>query len=126
MIDPEETGYITFARLTVVMEDKLKDPNFVTKMAKFVRASMKGWAWARENSDAAADIVLENDDTGAQTEAHQRRMMGEINKLTAGSDGSLVEADFNTTVENLMSAGADAVISKKPVGAWSHVITDQM
>ena len=40
-----------------VMEDKLKDPNFVSKMAKFVRASMKGWAWARANSDAAADIV---------------------------------------------------------------------
>ena len=109
-----------------VMEDKLDDPKFVAKMAKFVRASMKGWAWARENSDAAADIVLENADTGAQTEAHQRRMMGEINKLTAGSDGSLVEADFNTTVENLMSAGADAVISKKPVGAWSHVVTNQM
>jgi len=109
-----------------VLEDNLKDPNFVSKMAKFVRASMKGWAWARENNDAAADIVLDNDDTGAQTEAHQRRMMGEINKLTAGSDGSLVEADFNTTVENLMSAGADAVISKKPVGAWSHVVTDQM
>ncbi len=109
-----------------VLEDNLRDPNFVTKMAKFVRASMKGWAWARENNDAAADIVLDNDDTGAQTEAHQRRMMGEINKLTAGSDGSLVEADFNTTVENLMSAGADAVISKKPVGAWSPVITDQM
>ena len=109
-----------------VLEDNLKDPNFVSKMAKFVRASMKGWAWARENNDAAADIILDNDDTGAQTEAHQRRMMGEINKLTAGSDGSLVEADFNTTVENLMSAGADAVISKKPVGAWSHVVTDQM
>jgi len=109
-----------------VLEDNLKDPNFVSKMAKFVRASMKGWAWARENNDAAADIVLDNDDTGAQTEAHQRRMMGEINKLTAGSDGSLVEVDFNTTVENLMSAGADAVISKKPVGAWSHVVTDQM
>ena len=109
-----------------VLEDNLRDPNFVTKMAKFVRASMKGWAWARENNDAAADIVLGNDYTGAQTEAHQRRMMGEINKLTAGSDGSLVEADFNTTVENLMSAGADAVISKKPVGAWSHVITNQM
>jgi len=109
-----------------VMEDKLKDPNFVSKMAKFVRASMRGWAWARENSDAAADIVLENDDTGAQTQDHQRRMMGEINKLTAGSDGTLVEADFNTTVENLMSAGADAVITKKPVGAWSHVVTNQM
>ena len=109
-----------------VMEDKLKDPNFVSKMAKFVRASMKGWAWARENSDAAADIVLDNDDTGAQTQDHQRRMMGEINKLTAGSDGTLVEADFNTTVENFMSAGADAVITKKPVGAWSHAVTNQM
>ena len=31
--------------------------------------------------DEAADIVLENDETGAQTEKHQRRMMGEINKL---------------------------------------------
>ena len=109
-----------------VMENKLSDPNFVNKMAKFVRASMKGWAWARENSDAAADIVLENDDTGAQTVDHQRRMMGEINKLTAGSDGSLVQADFETTVDNLLSAGADAVISKRPVGAWSSVITDRM
>ena len=49
-----------------------------------------------------------------------------IINVFAGSDGTLVEADFNTTVENLMSAGADAVISKKPVGAWSHAVTNQM
>ena len=29
MIDPENTGYITFARLTVVMEDKLKETDTV-------------------------------------------------------------------------------------------------
>ena len=29
MIDPEKTGFITFARLTVVMEDKLKETDTV-------------------------------------------------------------------------------------------------
>ena len=80
----EDQGVATLEDGLYVLEDNLKDPAFVDKMARFVRASMKGWAWARENSDAAADIVLENDETGAQTEKHQRRMMGEINKLTAG------------------------------------------
>ena len=58
-------------------------------MAKFVKASMKGWDYAREHPDEAAKIVLDNDATGAQTEKHQKRMMGEINKLTEGSDGTL-------------------------------------
>ena len=78
----EDQGVATLEDGLYVLEDNLNDPAFVDKMARFVRASMKGWAWARENSDAAADIVLENDETGAQTEKHQRRMMGEINKLT--------------------------------------------
>ena len=58
-------------------------------MVKFVRASMKGWKYAEANPDEAAMIVLENDQTGAQTENHQKRMMGEIAKLTAGSNGAL-------------------------------------
>ena len=69
-------------------------------------------------------IVLENDETGAQTETHQKRMMGEIAKLTAGSNGALVEADYTRTVEALMSGGSDPVITKAPEGAWTHAITD--
>jgi NitT/TauT family transport system substrate-binding protein len=70
-------------------------------------------------------IVLDNDATGAQTEKHQVRMMGEINKLTEGSDGSLVEADYERTVKTLLSGGSDPVISKAPVGAWTHAVTDK-
>ena len=88
----EDQGVATLEDGLYVLEKNLSDPAFVDKMARFVRASMKGWAWARENSDAAADIVLENDETGAQTEKHQRRMMGEINKLTAGG-GKLSKED---------------------------------
>jgi len=107
-----------------VMEDKLTDPAFADKMVRFVRASMKGWKWAEANPDAAAMIVLENDATGAQTETHQKRMMGEIAKLTAGSNGALDEADYQRTVDKLLAGGSDPVISAAPVGAWTHQITD--
>ncbi len=119
----EDQGVATLEDGLYVLEKNLSDPKFVDKMARFVRASMKGWAWARENSDAAADIVLDNDETGAQTEKHQRRMMGEINKLTAGG-GKLSEADYKRTVDTLLSGGSDPVISKAPTGAWSHAVWD--
>lgn len=121
----EDQGVATLEDGLYVMEDKLKDPAFVEKMAKFVRASMKGWAYARENTEEAAQIVLENDETGAQTEKHQVRMMGEINKLTEGSNGSLEPADYERTVKTLLAAGGEApVITKEPTGAWTHAVTD--
>ncbi|MBP2236665.1 NitT/TauT family transport system substrate-binding protein [Sinorhizobium kostiense] len=121
----EDQGVATLEDGLYVLEDKLKDPAFKEKMVKFVRASMKGWKYAEENPDEAAEIVLENDATGAQTEKHQKRMMGEIAKLTAGSNGALDEADYKRTVESLLSGGSDPVISKEPEGAWTHEITDE-
>ncbi len=121
----EDQGVATLEDGLYVLEDKLKDAAFVDKMAKFVKASMKGWDYARANSDEAAMIVLENDTTGAQTEAHQKRMMGEINKLTEGSDGSLDEAAYQRTVDTLMKGGSDPVITKAPEGAWTHAVTDK-
>ena len=120
----EDEGVATLEDGLYVMEDKLADPAFAEKMVKFVRASMKGWKYAEGNPDEAAMIVLENDETGAQTETHQKRMMGEIAKLTAGSNGALDPADYDRTVAALMSGGSDPVITKAPEGAWSHAITD--
>ena len=120
----EDQGVATLEDGLYVSEANLKDQAFVDKMARFVAASMKGWAWARENPDAAAQIVLDNDATGAQTEKHQVRMMGEINKLTAGSNGVLDPADYERTVQTLLSGGSDPVITKAPTGAWTHTITD--
>ena len=121
----QDQGVATLEDGLYVLEDRLKDAAFQDQMVRFVRASMKGWKWAEENPDAAADIVLENDATGAQTEKHQRRMMGEIAKLTAGSNGALDPADYERTVATLMKGGSDPVITKKPQGAWTHMITDK-
>ncbi|MWD28301.1 ABC transporter substrate-binding protein [Aquicoccus sp. SCR17] len=121
----EDQGVATLEDGLYALEDDLEDPAFVDKMARFVRASMKGWKWAEENPDEAADIVLENDETGAQTEKHQRRMMREVSKLTAGTDGTLNEEDYQRTVESLLSGGSDPVITKEPEGAWTHDVTDK-
>ncbi len=121
----QDQGVATLEDGIYVMEDRLKDPAFEDQMVRFVRASMKGWKWAEENPDKAADIVLENDGSGAQTEKHQRRMMGEIAKLTAGSNGTLDPADYERTVATLMKGGSDPVITNVPAGAWTHAITDK-
>jgi NitT/TauT family transport system substrate-binding protein len=121
----EDQGVATLEDGMYVMEEKLADPAFEDKMVRFVRASMKGWKWAEANPEEAALIVLDNDASGAQTEEHQVRMMSEIAKLTAGSNGALDVADFDRTVDSLMSGGSDPVITKKPEGAWTHVITDK-
>ncbi len=121
----EDQGVATLEDGLYVLEDNLQDPAFADKMVRFVRASMKGWKWAEENPADAAMIVLEYDETGAQTEAHQVRMMGEIAKLTAGSNGKLEPADYERTVASLLAGGSDPVITKAPEGAWTHAITDK-
>ncbi len=101
------------------MEDKLKDPAFEDKMVRFVRASMKGWKYATENSDEAAGIVVEN---GGQDENHQKRMMGEVAKLIDNADGKLIEAAYKRTADALV---AQKIIAKEPSGAWTSAITDK-
>jgi NitT/TauT family transport system substrate-binding protein len=120
----EDQGVATLEDGIYALEENLEDPEFVNKMVRFVRASMQGWKWAEENPEAAANIVLDNDETGAQTEAAQIRMMGEIAKLTAGSNGALDPADYQRTVDTLLAGGSDPVISAAPEGAWTSVITD--
>ncbi len=121
----EDQGVATLEDGLYVLEENLSDPAFEDKMVRFVKASMKGWKWAEENPDDAAMIVLDNDETGAQTETHQKRMMGEIAKLTAGSNGALDEADYTRTVETLLGGGSDPVITMAPEGAWTSAITDK-
>lgn len=121
----EDQGVATLEDGLYVLEENLGDAAFEDKMVRFVKASMQGWKWAEENPEEAALIVLEYDETGAQTEEHQVRMMGEVAKLTAGSNGALVEADFQRTVDSLLSGGSDPVITAQPEGAWTHAITDK-
>lgn len=121
----EDQGVATLEDGLYVLEENLEDPEFVDRMARFVRASMRGWDWAAANPTEAAMIVLDYDDTGAQTEEHQIRMMGEVALLTEGSDGTLDPEDFERTVATLLGGGSDPVITAHPGdAAWTHAVTD--
>jgi NitT/TauT family transport system substrate-binding protein len=126
----EDQGVATLEDGLYVLERSLQDPAMVDKLARFLKASVEGWKYAQANPDEAADIVLENDATGAQTEQHQKRMMGEVNKLVGegGSKGVgyLDPADYERTVQVLLGGGSDPVISKAPEGAWSHAVFEAM
>ena len=100
-------------------EDKLKDPAWADKLARFVKASMQGWDYAQKNPDEAVQIVEQNDPTGAISDEHEKHMMAEINKLTAGG-GPLDPAAYKTTVDMLV---AQKIITKEPTGAFTNDIT---
>ncbi len=122
----EDQGVATLEDGLYVLEENLEDPAFVDRMARFVAASMRGWEWAAENPEEAAEIVLDNDQTGAQTLEHQVRMMGEVALLTEGSTGVLDEEAYERTVATLLGGGSDPVITAEPEGAWTHAVTDAM
>ena len=101
-------------------EDKLKDPAWQDRLARFVKASMQGWDYAQKNPAEAVKIVESNDPTGAISDAHETGMMAEINKLTAGSTGALDPAAYKTTVDMLL---AQKIITAEPTGAFTNDIT---
>ncbi len=120
-----DQGVATLEDGLYALEPKLKDPAYTERMGRFVKASMKGWDYAQAHPDEAVKIVLDNDTSGAQTEEHQKHMMDDVNKLTAGSDGVLDPAAYASTVKVLLSSGSDPVITKEPQGAWTHAVTDK-
>ena len=107
-----------------VLEEKLADPKFKADMVKFVRASMKGWDYALANPDEAAQIVVDADDSGAATLAHERYMVGEVAKLMAGAKGVLDQATWDRTVQALLD---QKVLTAAPdAGAYTTEITDAL
>ena len=121
-----DQGVATLEDGIYVLEESLADEAMADKLARFVAASMRGWEYACENQQEAAEIVLENDATGAQTEEHQVRMTGEICKLIGDSDGTLDTAAAETTVDSLLAGGSDPVITARPEGAWTDAIMNKV
>jgi NitT/TauT family transport system substrate-binding protein len=119
----EDQGVATLEDGLYALEKGVADPAMAAKLAKFVKASLKGWDYAIKNQPEAVKIVLKNDASGAQTEKHQARMMGEIAKLVAGGSlGKLDPKAFERTVATLMTGKSDPVITKKPAGATTDVV----
>lgn len=121
----EDQGVATLEDGLYTLQKSLDDPKMSDKLARFLKATMKGWDYAIKHQDEAVQIVLDNDTSGAQKKDHQVKMMSEIAKLVeGGKPGYLDPAAYDRTVATLLSSKSDPVITKKPEGAWSHKIWD--
>lgn len=79
---------------------------------KFVRASMRGWIFCRDNFDECVDIVLENGPTLG--EGHMRWMLNEINSLIWPSPAGIGALDLDLWTQTVDVAIEGAVISAAP------------
>ena len=125
----EEQGVATLEDGLYVMEANLKDPAFVARMGKFVKATLKGWNEAVKNPAEAAKIVVAADKSGSANLKVQTRQMENVAKLisTAGTPkmGYLEPAAYERTVKVLMAGGSAPVIKKDPgKAAWTHAVWD--
>ena len=123
----EKEGVATLEDGLYVMEAKLKDPAFVARMGKFLKASFKGWNDAVKNPEEAAKLVVAADASGSATLKVQKRQMENVAKLitNAGTPkiGYLEPAAYARTVKVLLAGGSSPVIKKDPgPAAMSHVI----
>jgi NitT/TauT family transport system substrate-binding protein len=110
--------------------EKLGDKDFADQTVKFIKASIKGWAYVRDHPEEAAKIVTA---AGSQLgESHQLWMTNEVNKLiwpSTSGVGHVNEDQWKQTVEMAMSTKNDqdkTIISKEPPStAYSNEYVDK-
>ncbi|WP_433615284.1 ABC transporter substrate-binding protein [Dactylosporangium sp. CA-139114] len=100
--------------------EKLKDKAYQDQTVKFLTATIKGWAFCRDNAEECRDLVVAKGSKLGKT--HQLWQMNEVNKLIWPSSkgiGLVDEADWARTVEisqTTKNQTGDTVLKKKPEG----------
>lgn len=96
------------------------DKAYQETAVKFLAASLKGWAFCRDNADKCRDIVVAK---GSKLgKSHQAWQMNEVNKLIWPSPsgvGVLDEAAWKSTVDTALTtknADGATVLTKQPEG----------
>ncbi|WP_375431342.1 ABC transporter substrate-binding protein [uncultured Friedmanniella sp.] len=98
--------------------EKLSDAAYAEQTTKFIKASIKGWIYARDNPDKAAEIVTA---AGSQLGvSHQLWQTNEVNKLiwpSTSGIGSISDTAWKQTVDIAMGTKNETgatIITKAP------------
>ncbi len=124
VIDFNQEGTAMLEDGIFVKEDWLKDAKNKEVAARFLRATLKGWEYCRDNAADCVEIVLKQSPTLGKE--HQTWMMTEINKLIWGPPppttpfGKMDPAAFQRTADIALKFG----VVKKPAdqSAYTHEI----
>lgn len=125
VLDWNDVGTAMLQDAIWASSERLEDPAFEETTIAFIKASIEGWIYARDNPEDAAQIVV---DSGSQLGAsHQLWMVNEINRLIWPSDegiGMIDEDAWEQTVEIAMDTrnqdGATVLTAEPDDGAWTN------
>lgn len=137
---PDELNVINWNDVgTAMLQDaiwadanKLADDDaYAEQTVKFIKASIKGWIYAKDNPEKAADIVTAAGSTLGTS--HQLWMTNEVNKLiwpsTSGGIGMIDEAAWAQTVDIAKATknetGATIISADPPETAYSNEYVTQ-
>ena len=131
VIDYNDVGTAMLQDAIWAQTSELEDPAYQEQTVDFIKASIKGWVYARDNPEEAATIVTEAGSILGQS--HQLWMTNETNKLiwptTAGGIGMIDEAAWEQTVEIAMGTenetGATIISSEPPETAYTNEYVEQ-
>ncbi|MET0447609.1 MAG: ABC transporter substrate-binding protein [Aeromicrobium sp.] len=125
VVDWNDVGTAMLQDAIWANSDDLEDEAYADQTTKFVKASIKGWVYARDNPEKAAEIVTA---AGSQLgQSHQLWMTNEVNKLiwpSTGGIGMIDEAAWKQTVDIAMGTknetGATIITQEPPETAYSN------
>ncbi len=131
VIDYNDVGTAMLQDAIWAQTSELEDPAYQEQTVDFIKASIKGWVYARDNPEEAATIVTEAGSILGQS--HQLWMTNETNKLiwpsTSGGIGMIDEAAWEQTVEIAMGTenetGATIISSEPPETAYTNEYVEQ-
>jgi NitT/TauT family transport system substrate-binding protein len=138
LYQPEDLNVVSYEEVGVGMlqdaiwadQARLSDPAYCGQAIAFVKASLQGWAYCRDNAESCRDIVVAK---GSKLgNSHQLWQVNEVNKLiwpAEGGVGVIDEAAWQRTVDiasgtkNLEGA---TVLTKAPdAEAWTNDIVNE-
>ncbi len=110
--------------------EKLSDPDYQDQTVAFIKGSIKGWAFVRDNPQEAADIVAASGSELGQS--HQLWMANEVNKLiwpSTNGIGMIDEAAWAQTVDIALhtknETGATIISKAPPESAYTNEYVEQ-
>lgn len=121
VLDPAAQGAATLEDGLYALPATLADAQAQDRLARFLRASMKGWHQAAADPQATARLILGPDPDAGVLE-RQAAMIASIGPLLS-PDGALEPQSYAATVASLRTGAGAAVLKRDPQGATSDAIT---
>ena len=106
-------------------EADLKDPERVAAFARFLEAARRGWHLAHVSPKAAFDLLRADPKFASVDPALLKQAIGSVDDLLALEQGPMGKLDpdaYDRTVNLLLTAAPDPVLTRAPAGAVTDAV----